>query len=301
MQRIAKARLLTTELGACRPRGRQLRVVKLSTLREFLSRCGNELQVLTALAESVDDSLVTMVDSTAVKVALVSYRQEKRASDAPSPADSNACALFGAQYNALSLDGYALHHVIKAAETLRCEALWLDAWCYKPSSSGYDHEDFCHTLHDVMESIVAVVWLPRSKYDNANGSEYAYRLWCTFEAACVQQHCLPVAIAGNMSCFQVAVRRCGSWTPSLMRTDSVLSELGRLNLAFYMGTIFMLYDLLVALSLGNFYDFTGLVPYVFFINPIFWFAFRATIGQQLRLARNAQRVSKRAYGESLCA
>ena len=140
---------------------RELRVVLVSLLEDRLAK-QSEVDVLTALADG--DTLTTTVRTSDVCCALVSYRQEAK------PGATRAAGQH--PYAALTLDGAALRGIVSAARSLKVDALWLDAWCYR-SCGEYDHEDFCQTLNDVIEGVEAVIWLPRSKRDSS--AEYAYR------------------------------------------------------------------------------------------------------------------------------
>ena len=95
----------------------------------------------------------------------------------------------------------------------------------------------------------ATIWLPRSKLDSKG--EYPYRLWCTFEAACVRQRNLPVAIAGaGLSSLQLRVRRWGSLTPAL-RAIGPAAQLCRLNCLFYLAELVLLANGAIHLALDE--------------------------------------------------
>eukprot|EP00325_Prymnesiales_sp_UTEX-LB-985_P033785 CAMPEP_0174738800 /NCGR_PEP_ID=MMETSP1094-20130205/70539_1 /TAXON_ID=156173 /ORGANISM="Chrysochromulina brevifilum, Strain UTEX LB 985" /LENGTH=159 /DNA_ID=CAMNT_0015942283 /DNA_START=428 /DNA_END=904 /DNA_ORIENTATION=- len=115
-----------------------LLVLKLSTLEDSLATAASELELLNTLANTND--LLSPVDSTGVRCALVSYRQEMRPVGFQAVAHSGPC---GAAYDHLTLDGHALRGVVDAARLLGVDALWLDCWCYRPASAEYDHYDFC--------------------------------------------------------------------------------------------------------------------------------------------------------------
>ena len=256
--------------------GGELCVVKISDIEHELQQ-RTPAQVLTML-KCTDEHLHT-VSTADVRCGLVSYRQEEQAHG---------------EYAGLTMDGAAFIGILSAAKQIGLEALWLDAWCYR-FTGVYDHADFCTTLHEVMSKIEAVVWLPRTRIGSKG--EYAYRLWCTFEAACVRQRGLRVAIAGaGLSGFQRRVLRYGSFTPAPL-ADGVLDALCRLNLCFYVAQVVTLFAALVNIVVGATVPggsrWSAAIMYVVFLilyNPLMWFVFRATIGQQVRLARNASRV-----------
>jgi hypothetical protein len=233
------------------------------------------------------------------KVALLSYRQER--------GTNNVSSSDAAAYAHLTLDGDAFRGLIASAKRLGVDSLWADAWCYREPGQ-YDHAHFCRVLSSVVSGIDAVVWLPRSKHGSR--AEYAYRLFCTFEAACVELRSLPVAVAGaGPSAFQTRLRRFGSFTPAL-RADGTLDTLCRLNAAFYFAvvgaTFYVTSQLLWGLESLHVCDgnwtvvaskckhrtdaaeegFGTMIVFVFSL-PMTWLAVRATIGQQVRLAKNA--------------
>ena len=159
-------------------------VVFVKDIQEMLNEPCSEADVLHRLAKE-DDKLRPL--STALKIALVSYRQEPGISGqegvgccfAPgdcTPATINSLRMSKKRLECdrFSLDGPALRGVLKAAEELKADALWLDQWCYRRRGE-YNHRDFCNTLHYVISTIACVVWLPQSK-ENSRG-EYGYRLW----------------------------------------------------------------------------------------------------------------------------
>ena len=246
---------------------RDFRVVRLADIDAKLETC-TAAEVLTEL--STTDNLLWPVGHR--RCGLVSYRQE--------------WAQAG-EYAGLTLDGPAFVGVLAAARSVGLEALWLDAWCYR-FVGEYDHSDFCRTLHVVVTNVAAVVWLPRTRVDSKG--EYPYRLWCTFEALCVQELGLPVAIAGaGLSGFQKRVRRLGSLTPAL-RADGTLDALCRLNLLFYLSEASAAYAIgaNVAAHRPTFAPLFG--AFLLLGYPFIWFVLRAMLGQQVRLARNASRV-----------
>eukprot|EP00966_Prymnesium_polylepis_P147934 3417677-Prymnesium_polylepis.1 len=162
--------------------------------------------LLHELANS--DELLITSPTDSMRTALISYRQEA------------SCGESG-----LTLDGEALLSAIAAAKRGEIDAFWLDAWCYR-SVGQYNHDDFCETLARVLSRVQAVVWLQRSKAV-ASGT-YGYRLWCTFEAACVDRLQLPVLVAGHeLSRRQKALVRFGSFATSTgcMGGDGVTDRL----------------------------------------------------------------------------
>ena len=169
--------LSATSLTLTRPdthsADRSLRVVKLETLETLLAEDGRhgglrELEVLNLLANT--DKYIETVDPRKTPVALLSYRQERC-----EHARSTNSARGAGAFDHLTLDGAALRGVVAAArEKLGVEALWVDVWCYH-FSGDYDHDHFCRMLHNVLENVAAVVWLPRTKLKSKG--EYGYRLW----------------------------------------------------------------------------------------------------------------------------
>ena len=220
------------ELGSLTPpTPTLLSAIRLSTLRTRIDSEGeaNTLAILT----STTNRLLEKVP--AASVVLISYRQERVGT-----AGQDGLRKF----DSYTLDGQALRGIVEAATKLRAEAVWLDAWCYREGPDGYEHDDFCETLHGVISGVFAVVWLPRSKVGSRG--EYPYRLWCTFEAASVQQRRLPVAIAGEgMSCFQRCVCVLGSFMPAAW-ADGVLDGLVRLNLGMLISVVGQVTDGFVA-------------------------------------------------------
>ena len=123
------------------PQKARVKVVKVAAIEARLASISVDA-LLHELAKS-DELLTSPTDST--RIALVSYRQEA------------ACGESG-----LTLDDQALLSAIATAKRGGVDALWLDAWCYRPIGE-YNHEDFCETLSKVLSSVKAVVWLQRSK------------------------------------------------------------------------------------------------------------------------------------------
>ena len=249
-------------------------MVLIDTLEQRLA-AESEDAVLLALAAG--DALLTTVCTTNVCCALVSYKQERRAGSTSGTLD------------ALTIDGAALRGIVAAARSLKVDALWLDAWCYH-SPGAYDHADFCRTLRDVAEGVEAVIWLPRSKAGSPG--HYAFRLWCTYEVACVHRRGLPVAIAGEgLGSIQRRMRRFGSFTPALY-TNGPTDELCRLNLLFYVAELGQLFEHIVVRSSfahRSLFFLFGDFAFSAIAAPFFWLALRAILGQQVRLARNAWR------------
>jgi hypothetical protein len=216
------------ELEEWQPRvpseSRELRVVLVEVLEQRL-QTHSALDVLTELATN-DHNLLTLVSTAKERCALVSYRQERGTSNsAARPSTCFDCATKPDKHQAdsfsnFTLDGDAFQSVVASAKAHGIKGLWLDCWCYR-FVGDYDHMDFCRTLHEVINGVDAVVWLPRSKADSLG--EYPYRLWCTFEASCVQQRELEVIVAGvGLSHFQRRILRFGSFTPAL-RADGTLN------------------------------------------------------------------------------
>jgi hypothetical protein len=142
----------------------EIRVVLVETLEERLAS-HTDFAVLSALAHG--DELLTTVSATASSCALVSYKQEREATNNDS-------------FDEFTLDGRALRGIVAAARSLKMNAIWLDAWCYRSPNGAYDHEDFTRTLRQVVEGVDACIWLPRSKVGSK--AEYAYRLWRASES-----------------------------------------------------------------------------------------------------------------------
>ena len=283
---------------------------------EDLLRTQTAQQVLTALASS--NELLSTVSTLDVRCALVSYRQEKLDASANGSLHAIRRTLHGmsvrmsvrmqrsrrsegmddaglafagrdeAATDTLTLDCEALNGILAAARQLGVDAVWLDAWCYRTHGGEYDHDEFVDLLHAVTEGVVAAVWLPRAR--RGSRGEYQYRLWCTFEAACIQQRGLRVAVAGEgMSSFQWRLRYMGSYAAAFW-ADGTLDQLCRLNLAFYAAE--MLAALVLLLHAGYFLcSRFVLLTFVqaIFTFPFLWAAIRSSIGQQIRLAKNGQR------------
>jgi hypothetical protein len=298
---------LNSELAL--PLARRLRVVRLDVLEERLST-ETALEVITTLATS--DELLCTVSSLDVRCGLVSYRQvgstrvgapRRRATEmlremsvqvsrrlSPSRKSQRG---HSRQANAgsqpvLTLDAAALRGIIDAARALQVDALWLDAWCFRCGDT-YNHEKFCDELFDVTEGVVGVVWLPRAR-QGAHG-DYQYRLWCTFEAACVLQRSLPVGVAGaGLSADQRWLRIFGSFAPALF-ADAAIAGLCRLNLCFFVAEFFtalsFVVQLAVGYSLGNTKDLFlfSTMASVFFFHPLLWSISRGSVAQQVRLAK----------------
>ena len=203
-----------------------LRVITIEAIERRLAETGPNA-LLRELATS--EALLTRpTDST--NVALISYRQESSSSSAAATADAEPD---------LTLDGEALLSAVAAAKRGGVDAVWLDAWCYR-FTGEYDHEDFCETLGAVLTTIKAVVWLRRSKA--AASGTYGYRLWCTFEAACVEELGLPVLVAGHgLSRRQKALATFGSFAASTgcLGGDGVTDQLCVANFLFYVGVVLM--------------------------------------------------------------
>ncbi|KAL1504982.1 hypothetical protein AB1Y20_008748 [Prymnesium parvum] len=243
-------------------------------------------QVLHELADATDRSpLLEEVDANQFRCALVSYRQERSAGAAPTPADPTPES---------TIDAEALVGVVEAAKQLGAEGLWLDAWCYR-SRGAYDHADFCRTLRHVVATVHGVVWLPRSK--RASAGHYAYRMWCTFEAVVVQQRGLPVQVAGlGVSATQRHVRRFGKYSFWLWGGDGVLDQLARMNAAFY--TLILCHVVHLAVrawrlsfdsAVNDVENFLMSAAVAFTSYPIVW-RFCLSMLPEARLATNARRV-----------
>ena len=248
----------------------ELRAVRLSTLKERLSTA-SELDVLNTLATTQE--LVETIDANQVHCALISYRQERGGDDA---------------YGHLTLDSAALRGAMVAAQRLGAVALWIDVWCYR-FDGDYDHDDFCQTLHSVLGAVSSVVWLPGTKL-GSNG-EYPHRLWCTFEAACVQQRRLRVAVGGaGTTRFQRHVRRFGSFAPALYG-DGILDDLVRLNLWACVELLGFLCNTLTRLSVlttfSEAWNFRSNMLGIILVGMI-WCAGRASLSREVRLAKNAR-------------
>jgi hypothetical protein len=256
----------------------ELRAVRLSALEERL-QTHSELDVLNTLASS--DELLETVDATQVRVALISYRQER-----------GGC---GDAYGHLTLDDRALRGIISAAHELGAEGLWIDVWCYRVSGERYDHQDFCRTLHSVIGAVCAVCWLPRTK--RGSTGEYPYRLWCTFEAACVQQRGLRVAVGGaGMTAFQHHVRRFGSFAPALYG-DGIVDDLVRLNFFAYFTMASIVFNSIAhyiypgdsANHEDQSFEWVAIANLAgLSIIIVAWFAGRTALSPEIHLAKNAR-------------
>ena len=250
-----------------------MRVVPIASLEARLAMIGPD-----ALLRELTTSDVMLAHRTpSTRTAFVSYRQERGCGDP-----------------ALTLDGEAMASALNAAKRGEFDALWLDAWCYRFSGT-YDHQDFCTTLSEVLSNVQAVVWLRRSKA-GASGT-YGYRLWCTFEAVCVEQLNLPVLIAGHeLSRRQRALATFGSFATSTgcLGGDGVTDQLCLVNFVYYAaqalmmsanaaGATFAMISLQVAVTGAAFNTLLFLLA---------WTTFRhqGSLGQQRRLAQNAGRV-----------
>ena len=241
------------------------------------------ISLLKKLAES--DDLIECFDAARERVALVSYRQERRVlTSAGTPC--NACDEF-------TLDVEALNGIVEAAVRLNATAVWCDVWCYRVYGV-YNHADFIETLNGVVQNVSAVIWLPRSK--RTSRGEYAYRLWCSFEAACVHKRALTVAVAGvGLSRLQRRVRIFGSFVPAVW-ADGTINELALLNLCAYFCCLSLLFQG------GTYYAYrgSGLVSpnltnimwilLCFFVAILQWLAGRRALAQQVRWASNARSV-----------
>ena len=112
---------------------------------------------------------------------------------------------------------------------------------------------------------------------------------CTFEVAVTQQRGLPVAIAGyGVSRLQSRIRTFGSFTAGI-HVRGPVEQLLLLNLLFYATQAAQLFAIIVLESSPSNYG-TVLVLLFVLVNPFIWFVLRASLGQQVRLARNARRV-----------
>ena len=276
--------LTSASPSASEPVAPALHVVRISTVQRLLSQ-SSAVQVLEELSTSSDH--LTSILAADERVALVSYRQEKRC-----PTPSRWAGRFLSEAGAdesddFTLDGFTLVDIVAKAHEVGVTALWLDAWCYR-FDGEYEHLDFCKTLHTVLTGVSGVIWLPRSK-QRFSRAQYAFRLWCTFEAACVQHRNLPVVIAGlGRSRLQHRLTRWGSYTPGLWSGD--IASLCRINLFFYLGEGVLVFFIAVAIAAGVVTQAFLALFYVFVIYPLIWLSLRASLGQQVRLAKNAYRV-----------
>lgn len=71
---------------------------------------------------------------------------------------------------------------------------------------------------------------------------------------------------------------------------SPIAQLCRLNLFFYIAEVALMFDAVVTCLYSGASGLAAVAAFDLFVLPFFWVAFRATIGQQLRLTRNAARV-----------
>lgn len=76
----------------------------------------------------------------------------------------------------------------------------------------------------------------------------------------------------------------------MMRAQGPVDQLLRLNLLFYMAEVGLLFSSISKFVLFGFRF--GIIGFalVVIVNPFLWFALRAILGQQVRLATNARRV-----------
>ena len=178
---MAEVELISSAVSFSLEEGRvpsALQVVLVADIRDTLLGSGfslsSRIRLLRTLTTTSD--YIREVNTSEMPCALISYRQELHAptqmslrrfgSRRPETlSDSN-------EFDGLAMDGDALIGVLQAAERLNVKALWCDTWCYR-STGAYNHKEFVDTLHNVMASVVAVVWLPRSKLSSPG--EYQYR------------------------------------------------------------------------------------------------------------------------------
>ena len=153
---------------------------------------------------SLTDLAPTAPGSTAHTFALVSYRQQRVATDD------------------FTLGAEALRSVVERAVEAGVDGLWLDTWCYRLPGS-YVHRSFCALLFAVVTNATLIIWLPRSRDEGF--PSYQYRPWCSFEAAVVSQRCLPVVLASPLSRSQKAVSLFGSFQPVLPWSRILLPEM----------------------------------------------------------------------------
>ena len=150
----------------------------------------------------LDTGVLEVVDPASTHFALVSYRQHRAG-----PGND------GQLSTGPTLDSAALASVVEVAEQAGLRGLWLDAPCYR-AGVEYDHVHFCNTLSAVTQCCSEVTWLPRAS-QRALG-DYQFRLWCTFEAAVVEERQLPVRLAGvGLSLSQRMLLALGKRTPWL--------------------------------------------------------------------------------------
>ena len=260
-----------------------MRVIMIEAIERRLAETSPNA-LLRELATS--EALLTS-PSNSTRVALVSYRQESSSVSAASTADADPD---------LTLDGEAFLSAIAAAKRGGLDAVWLDAWCYR-FTGEYDHENFCATLCEVISRVQAVVWLRRSKA--AACGTYGYRLWCTFEAACVEQLKLPVLAAGHeLSRRQKALATFGSFAASTgcLGGDGVTDQLCFVN--------FLMYAILILACIrqGAWFgagiyttasDVRSEAPLLVFVLVV-WMGFRGmgSLSHQRLLAQNTRRVMR---------
>ena len=248
--------------------GGELCVVKISDIEHELQQ-RTPAQVLTML-KCTDEHLHT-VSTAGVRCGLVSYRQEEQAHG---------------EYAGLTMDGAAFIGIL----------MWPSKLGLKP----------CGLMPGAIVSPGSTTTPTFARL--CMRSCRRSRPWCGFharvsavrrvrlqtlvhlEAACVRQRGLRVAIAGaGLSGFQrrVLVRLVHTGAIG----DGVLDALCRLNLCFYVAQVVTLFAALVNIVVGATVPggsrWSAAIMYVVFLilyNPLMWFVFRATIGQQVRLA-----------------
>ena len=230
------------------------------------------------LRELADGEALLTTPTGSTRTALISYRQERQYGDPE-----------------LTLDGEALLSAIASAKQGGLDAFWLDAWCYR-FTEPYDHHDFCSTLSKVLESVQAVVWLRRSKA--AASGTYGYRLWCTFEAACVEQLGLPVLPAGHeLSRRQKALATFGLFAASTgcFGGDGVTDELCFVNFLMYIHVLCAaIYNAAWSASGVDTTeeDVHGGLHFAALAFVWVWFRDMGSLGHQRRLAQNARAVMR---------
>ena len=258
----------------------QIRVVRVATL-ELLLEQAKPAAVLQQLAST--DTHLTPIAAASEGIALISYRQERR-----TPSSEFGCkGVVVDDCDAFTIDGNALRDIVAQARRLAVSAIWMDVFCYR-FTGKYNHLDFCKTLHTVLSSVIGVIWLPRSKLRFSQG-QYPYRLWCTFEAACVEHRQLPVVVAGEgLSAFQIRLAWLGSYLPAAQGGD--IGSLCRVNLFFYAGEVALAFFIVVMALMRRIDAAMLAIFYIFVINPLIWASLRSSLGQEVRLAKNAHRV-----------
>jgi len=242
-----------------------LNVVLLEVLEQRL-RSATAAEVLAELSDQNDQGLIAPFDQAAMRLALVSYKQE------PDP-----------DKNAIRMSPSSLISIVAVAKREGVSALWCDLWCYREPGE-YVHEKFIQTLSDVTNSIHCVIWLPTSRKHSMG--EYQYRLWCTYEAFCTLERRLPVHIAGRgMTLFQRWLCALGSYAPALW-ADGTIGDLCRLNLIFYFAEVGTLFAGIVLNGAAR----VSVLIFVFALFlvefPAMWIAARFCFGQQVRLAQS---------------